>query len=114
MEDCLFCRIASGEIPSRRVWEDDHLVAFEDINPQAPVHLLVIPRQHIRTLDDLRPEHDRLVGQMHRAAAELARQRGIAAAGYRVVLNCNEQAGQSVWHVHLHLLGGRPMRWPPG
>ena len=114
MPECLFCRIAAGEIPSRKVLESDDIVAFEDINPQAPVHLLVIPRQHIPTLNDLTPEHDALVGRMHRTAAELARDRGVADSGYRAVLNCNAHAGQSVWHIHLHLLGGRNLRWPPG
>jgi histidine triad (HIT) family protein len=114
VEDCLFCRIAAGEIPSRKVLEDDALVAFEDIDPRAPVHLLVVPRLHIATLNDLRPEHDVLVGRMHRTAALLAGRRGIAEPGYRVVLNCNEQGGQSVGHIHLHLLGGRAMHWPPG
>jgi histidine triad (HIT) family protein len=112
--DCIFCRIASGEIPSRVVLADDDLVAFEDINPQAPVHVLVIPRRHIATLNDLGPDDDALVGKLHRAAARVARERGIAGPGYRVVLNCNAHAGQSVWHVHLHLLGGRSLSWPPG
>jgi histidine triad (HIT) family protein len=112
--DCLFCRIASGEIPSRQVLSEDDLVAFEDINPQAPVHMLLIPRKHIPTLNDLTPEDDLLVGRLVRAASRLAREHGIAEPGYRVILNCNAQAGQSVWHVHLHLLGGRNLRWPPG
>ena len=111
---CLFCRIARGEIPSKKVYEDDDIVAFEDINPQAPVHLLVIPRQHVATLNDLAPEHDALVGRLHRVAAGLARERHIASDGYRVLMNCNAGAGQTVFHVHLHLLGGRPMTWPPG
>ena len=112
--DCLFCRIASGEIPSRQVLSEDDLVAFEDINPQAPVHMLLIPRKHIPTLNDLTPEDDLLVGRLVRAASRLAREHGIAEPGYRVILHCNAQAGQSVWHVHLHLLGGRSLRWPPG
>ena len=107
MTDCLFCRIARDEIPSRKVLFDDEIVAFEDVNPKAPVHLLVIPRLHIPTLNDLEPAHDALVGWMHRAAAELARERGLAQPGYRVVMNCNAAAGQSVFHIHLHLLGGR-------
>jgi histidine triad (HIT) family protein len=112
--DCLFCRIASRDIPSREVFSDDELYAFEDINPQAPVHVLVIPRQHVPTLNDLQPGDDALVGRMVRAAARIARDRNIAEPGYRVVLNCNAHAGQSVWHVHLHLLGGRVLNWPPG
>ena len=111
---CLFCRIAANEIPHRRVFEDDAVVAFEDINPQAPVHLLVIPRRHIATLNDLSPGDDALLGRMLRLAASLAKERGIAEPGYRVVTNCNAGAGQSVFHLHLHVLGGRPMTWPPG
>ena len=114
MEDCLFCRIAAGTVPSRKAMEDDELVAFEDINPQAPVHLLVIPRRHVPTLNDLGPGDDALIGRMLRAATRLARERDVADSGYRVVLNCNAHAGQSVWHIHLHLLGGRNLRWPPG
>ena len=111
---CLFCRIGHSEIPAQKVFEDDEIVAFEDINPQAPVHVLVIPRQHVATLNDLQAEHDALIGRMHRVAALLARDRGLAERGYRVVMNCNAEAGQSVFHVHLHLLGGRAMHWPPG
>ena len=114
MPDCIFCRIASGEIPSRVVFSDDDLVAFEDVNPQAPVHVLVIPRKHIPTLNDLTSEDDALLGRLHRAAAKIAQERGVSGPGYRVVLNCNAHAGQSVWHVHLHLLGGRVLHWPPG
>lgn len=114
MSDCLFCRIAAGDIPSRQVHADDTVVAFEDIQPRAPVHVLVIPRAHIATLDDAGPEHAGLLGHLMLTAARIARERGIAAAGYRLVLNCNAQAGQSVWHVHLHLLGGRDLAWPPG
>ena len=111
---CLFCRIGRSEIPAKKVFEDDEILAFEDINPQAPVHVLVIPRQHVATLNDLQPEHDALIGRMHRVAAEIARDRGLADRGYRVVMNCNAEAGQTVFHVHLHLLGGRAMHWPPG
>ena len=112
--DCLFCRIASGQIPTQKVYEDDEIVAFEDINPQAPVHLLVIPRKHTATLNDIQPADDATVGRLHRVAAELARDRDLAERGYRVVMNCNAEAGQTVFHIHLHLLGGRPMQWPPG
>ncbi|MBD3374981.1 HIT domain-containing protein [candidate division KSB1 bacterium] len=112
--DCLFCKIAAKEIPAKIVHEDEELVAFEDISPQAPVHILVIPRQHISRLNDLQPEHDELVGKIIRLAKKLAKERDIDQAGYRVVMNCNEQAGQSVFHIHLHLLGGRAMQWPPG
>jgi histidine triad (HIT) family protein len=111
---CLFCRIIAGEVPARTIYEDDVLVAFHDINPQAPVHVLVVPRRHIPTLNDLGPEDDPLVGTMLRRAATLAHELGIAARGYRTVFNCNREAGQTVYHIHLHVLGGRPMHWPPG
>jgi histidine triad (HIT) family protein len=112
--DCLFCRIASGEIPANLVYEDDRLVAFNDVNPQAPMHVLVIPRRHIATVSDLAPEDDALVGAMIRTAAAVAQQRGYGPRGFRTVFNCNADAGQTVFHVHLHVLGGRPMTWPPG
>ena len=112
--DCIFCKIAHGEIPSRKVYEDDEVFAFEDINPQAPVHILVIPRRHVRTMNDLTPADDVTIGRMMRTTAHIARDRGIAQSGFRVVANCNAHAGQSVWHVHLHLLGGRNLSWPPG
>jgi histidine triad (HIT) family protein len=111
---CLFCRIAAGEIPARIVYEDDTLVAFHDVNPQAPVHVLVVPRRHIATLNELAPGDGALVGAMVERAAALARELGVDARGYRTVFNCNREAGQSVFHIHLHLLGGRPMAWPPG
>jgi histidine triad (HIT) family protein len=111
---CLFCRIIAGEIPSKKVYEDARLVAFEDINPQAPTHVLVVPREHIATLNDLQPAHDGLVGEMVRRGAAIAASRGHAAGGYRTVLNCNADAGQTVFHIHLHVLGGRTLGWPPG
>jgi histidine triad (HIT) family protein len=111
---CLFCRIAAGELPARIVHQDDEVVAFHDVNPQAPVHVLIVPRAHVATLNDLDPAHDALVGAMVRRAAAIARDLGIDQRGYRTVFNCNREAGQSVFHVHLHLLGGRPMAWPPG
>jgi histidine triad (HIT) family protein len=111
---CLFCKIIAGEIPSKRVYEDDELYAFEDINPQAPLHALIVPRRHIATLNDITREDDGLVGSMLRRAAALAKERGFDASGYRTVFNCNLQAGQSVFHIHLHVLGGRSMSWPPG
>ena len=111
---CLFCRIVTGEIPAKRVFEDDQLIAFEDINPQAPMHVLVIPRDHVATLNDLEPSHDELVGAMVRRAAAIAASRGYAEGGYRTVFNCNGDAGQTVFHLHLHVLGGRRMAWPPG
>lgn len=114
MTDCLFCKMVSGEIEPDKVYEDEDVLAFRDIDPQAPTHVLVIPRQHVATLNDLDPDSVGLVGKMVLAAAEVAKQEGIAEAGYRTVLNCNAQGGQSVFHIHLHLLGGRRMRWPPG
>ena len=114
MNPCLFCRIIAGERPARIVHQDERLVAIEDINPQAPVHVLVIPRKHIATLNDLTPEDEGLVGELVRCAASIARDRGIDQSGYRTVFNCNRGAGQSVFHIHLHLLGGRSMSWPPG
>jgi histidine triad (HIT) family protein len=113
-QDCLFCKIASGAIPSRRQYEDERFFAFHDISPQAPIHLLVIPKEHIATLDDLEERHSDLLGGMMTLLPRLARDLGISETGYRVVANCREGAGQSVFHVHFHLLGGRPMRWPPG
>ena len=114
MTDCLFCKIVAGEIPGQRVFEDRDLVAFKDIDPQAPLHVLIVPRRHIATLNDLTPADDALVGQMLRRAAALAHQHGYAERGYRTVLNCNREAGQSVFHIHLHLLAGRGLHWPPG
>jgi histidine triad (HIT) family protein len=111
---CLFCRIANGEIPATKVYEDDQLIAFNDINPQAPMHVIVIPREHISTLNDLQPAHDALVGSMIRRGAALAAERGYAASGYRTVFNCHADAGQTVFHLHLHVLAGRVMTWPPG
>ncbi|HNV04057.1 MAG TPA: histidine triad nucleotide-binding protein [Vicinamibacterales bacterium] len=103
---CLFCRIAAGEVPARTVHEDEALIAFHDIHPRAPVHVLVVPRRHISTLNELAPEDDALVGAMTRRAAAIARQLGIAERGYRTIFNCNRDAGQTVFHIHLHLLGG--------
>jgi len=114
MADCIFCRIARGEIPSEIVHQDDELVAFRDVNPQAPTHILIIPKEHIESTLALSEAHDRLVGRVHRLAADLARKEGIAERGFRLVLNTNREAGQSVFHLHFHLLGGRPMHWPPG
>jgi histidine triad (HIT) family protein len=114
MSSCLFCRIISGEIPSKKLFEDDHLVAFADLAPQAPFHALVVPRQHVATLNDLGPEHDAIVGEMVRRAAALAKEHGYAEPGYRTVFNCNADAGQAVFHIHLHVLAGRKLSWPPG
>jgi histidine triad (HIT) family protein len=114
MSDCLFCKIVEGKVPSKLVHQDGDVVAFEDIDPQAPVHLLVVPRKHIPTLNDLAPEDDELVGRMFRVAAALAKERGIADRGWRAAINVNRDAHQLVFHVHLHLLGGRSFGWPPG
>ncbi len=113
MTDCLFCRIISGEVPSKKVYEDDHTYAFEDINPQAPTHVLVIPKQHVRGLKEARAEDAEIIGRCHLAAAFIARDREIE-DGYRTVLNVGPKAGQSVFHLHVHLLGGRRLGWPPG
>jgi|SRR4030095_8565698 histidine triad (HIT) family protein len=112
--DCLFCRIVRREIAADLVHEDDDVLAFRDINPQAPLHVLMIPKRHIATLNDLTAADAALVGKLVLAAQEFARREGIADAGYRTVMNCNVHGGQSVFHVHLHLLGGRAMKWPPG
>ncbi len=114
MKACLFCQIAKGDIPSDRVYQDDRVVAFRDINPQAPTHILVIPREHIATVNDLVEAHEPLVGRLISVARDLARHQGIAEDGYRLVFNCNAGGGQAVYHLHLHLLGGRQMQWPPG
>jgi len=113
MKDCLFCRIISGEIPSKKVYADEYTYAFEDINPQAPTHVLVVPRKHIQGLKEATAEEADMIGRCHLAAASIARQRGIE-DGYRTVLNVGPRAGQSVFHLHVHLLGGRHLHWPPG
>ena len=112
--NCLFCRIVAGEIPAERVYEDADMVAFTDVKPAAPMHVLIVPREHIASLNGLTPDHDRLVGAMQRQAAALAAARGFAESGFRTVINCNAAAGQTVFHLHLHVLGGRSLSWPPG
>lgn len=112
--DCLFCKIAEGEMSADVVREADDWVAFRDINPQAPTHILIIPREHVASVDDLEEEHAGLVGRLHLAARDLAREEGLADDGYRLVTNTGAKGGQSVFHLHLHLLGGRAMKWPPG
>jgi len=114
MSDCLFCRIIRREIPSSIVYEDDRVLAFNDINPQAPLHALVIPKRHIERLTDLTPEDDATIGELARRAAAIARDKGYADGGFRTVFNTNADAGQTVFHVHLHLLAGRRLGWPPG
>lgn len=112
--ECLFCKIANGEIPATIIREDERVVAFRDLSPQAPVHALVIPRRHITTLNDLGEDDAALLGHMVLTAQQIAEQEGIAESGFRVVMNCNREGGQTVFHIHLHLLGGRGMHWPPG
>ena len=114
MTDCLFCKIADGDIPADILYQDDSVVAFRDINAQAPVHILVIPRQHIATLVDTTEEHIELLGKLQHTAISLARQLDLDENGFRLVTNCLEDGGQAVYHLHLHLLGGRAMNWPPG
>ena len=114
MSDCLFCKMVTGEIKPDVVYEDDAVLAFRDLNPQAPTHVLVIPKQHVATTNDLDAGNAELVGKLYLAAKQVAADAGISDSGYRTVMNCNAGAGQSVYHLHLHLLGGRPMRWPPG
>lgn len=113
-EDCLFCKIAAGDVPASIVHQDDDVVAFEDINPQAPHHLIIVPREHIATVNDLTGEHEELFGRLASTAKRLATERGIDGSGYRLVMNCNADGGQSVFHIHLHVLGGRRLGWPPG
>lgn len=114
MSDCLFCRIVKKEIPASIVYEDDRLLAFNDINPQAPLHALIVSKQHIASLNALAPEHDALIGEMVRRAAAIARDKGYAERGFRTVFNTNADAGQTVFHIHLHVLAGRSLTWPPG
>jgi len=114
MSDCLFCRIATGELKSDIVYQDADFIAFRDIHPQAPHHILIIPRRHIATIHDLEPADAALVGRMVLTANRLADELGISERGYRLVFNCRAEAGQAVYHIHLHLLGGRQMNWPPG
>lgn len=114
MPDCLFCKMVAGDIQPDVVLEDDELLAFRDLNPQAPLHVLVIPKLHIATANDLSPDTAGVLGKMYLAAKKIAAEEGVADAGYRMVMNCNAGAGQSVFHIHLHLLGGRTFGWPPG
>jgi histidine triad (HIT) family protein len=114
MADCLFCKIVEGKIPAKILHRDEDTVAFEDINPQAPFHVLVVPRTHVSSLNELGREHDAVMGKLLRVAASLAREKGCAEAGWRAVVNTNREGGQLVFHVHLHALGGRQMEWPPG
>jgi histidine triad (HIT) family protein len=113
-QDCLFCRIVAGTIDARIIHQDDKVVAFHDINPQAPRHILICPKEHLATLNEVTPAHEALMGRVVRTAADLAKKHGDSEAGYRLVANCQAGAGQSVFHIHFHLLGGRRFTWPPG
>lgn len=114
MSNCLFCKIIAGDIPSDKVYEDDAVYAFKDITPVAPLHILIIPKKHIGTLNDLEAQDDAVMGKLLLAAKNIAKQEGFSDDGYRTVINCGEQAGQTVFHIHLHLLAGRDLSWPPG
>ena len=113
MSDCLFCKIAAGDIPAQKIYEDDDVIAFWDISPAAPKHFLIIPRKHIVNLSDLSEEEDQLIGKMMRISAKVAEENGIE-KGYRTIMNNGADAGQVIFHLHMHVLGGRPMGWPPG
>jgi len=112
--DCLFCKIIERQIPAAIVYEDDRVLAFNDINPQGPTHVLIVPKRHIATLNDLAAPDDAMVGELVRRAAAIAKERGLDAGGFRTVFNTNKDAGQTVFHIHLHLIGGRSLTWPPG
>ena len=112
--ECLFCKIAAGEIPADMVYVDEEVIGFRDIHPQAPQHILLIPRRHVSTVNDFSPDDAGLIGKLTLAAQQIAREQAFAEDGYRLVMNCNRMAGQTVYHVHLHLLAGRAMHWPPG
>jgi histidine triad (HIT) family protein len=114
LDGCLFCKIASGEIPAEKVFESANVLAFKDINPCAPVHILIIPRKHIASVNDIEEQDVNIVGEIFLAARKIAISLGVADDGYRVVTNCGEKAGQTVQHLHYHLLGGRSLKWPPG
>jgi len=114
MDDCLFCKIVAGDIPADKVFENKNVYAFRDIDPKAPKHILIIPKEHIATTNDLTEAHKTLMGEIMLVAKEIAEQEGVAELGYRTVFNCNSDGGQAVYHIHLHLLGGRHMNWPPG
>ncbi len=114
MSDCLFCKIESGDIPSDTIFKNDNVIAFRDVAPQAPTHILIIPRKHISTTNDLTTEDQALVGEIMIVAKDIAKQEGLSESGYRLVFNCNQDGGQAVYHIHLHLLGGRKLGWPPG
>ena len=114
MSDCLFCKIRDGDIPADFVFQNDEVLAFNDVNPQAPTHLLIIPKKHLSTVNDVEEGDEIVMGKLFSAAKKIAAEKGLSDDGYRLVVNCNEGAGQTVFHIHMHLLAGRPMTWPPG
>lgn len=114
MNDCIFCKIINGEIPSEKVYEDELVLSFKDINPEAPSHVLIIPKKHISSLNELKEEDEKIISHVFMVAKEIAEKLGIANSGYRIVTNCGEDGGQTVSHIHFHLLGGRSLQWPPG
>ncbi|MDA8106722.1 MAG: histidine triad nucleotide-binding protein [Nitrospiraceae bacterium] len=114
MSDCLFCRIIAKKTPAKIIYDEEDVTAFEDVNPQAPVHTLIVPKKHLSTTLDIMEEDNELIGRLFMVANRVAMEKGIAERGFRLVMNTNPEAGQSVYHIHLHLLGGRPMHWPPG
>jgi histidine triad (HIT) family protein len=114
VSDCIFCDIVNREIESDIVYEDEQVIAFRDVNPQAPVHILIVPKEHIATTLDLTEDNSEVIGHIYQVAVELAKEEGIAEDGFRIVNNCNEAGGQTVFHIHFHLLGGRNLQWPPG
>ncbi|WP_125152562.1 histidine triad nucleotide-binding protein [Clostridium rectalis] len=114
MEECLFCKIIKGEIPSEKVYEDELVLSFKDIKPEAPVHVLIIPKQHISSINDLNEDNAKVISHVFSVAKIIAKKLNIAETGYRIVSNCGEDGGQTVSHIHFHLLGGRTLRWPPG
>ena len=114
MSDCLFCKIRDGDIPADIIYEDDEVLAFNDVNPQAPVHLLIIPKKHISTVNDVVEDDQVIMGKLFSAAKVIASQKGVHDDGYRLVVNCNEKAGQTVFHIHMHMLADRALTWPPG
>lgn len=114
MEDCIFCKIVKGEIPCDKVYEDDRVLSFKDISPAAPVHVLIIPKKHISSINELKKEDEDLIGYIYTIAAKIAKQLGVSEKGYRIVSNCGEDGGQTVHHIHFHFLGGRKLNWPPG
>ena len=114
MDDCLFCKIINGEITAKKVYENEHIIAFNDIDPKAPIHILVIPKKHIRSINELNSSDINLAGEIILAAKKIAKDQGIDSKGFRVVFNTNDDGGQTVYHIHMHIMGGRQMQWPPG